>query len=152
MDRRRRSLALGLQLAFFRQSEETTMNRRITLGVASLTGALLGAAAVQVLHAQAKPPAFNIAEITVTNEDGYNKEYLPAVVKLMQDSGGKFIVRGGKPISVLGAPPAQRVVVIQFESLGKAQAWANSPATKAAFAIGQRYATFHDYQVEGISP
>jgi uncharacterized protein (DUF1330 family) len=129
------------------------MNRHITLGLASVTSALLGAAAVQGLHAQTKPPAFNIAEITVTNEEGYNKEYLPAVQKLPQDFGGIFLVRGGKPISVFESPaPAPRVVVIQFPSLDKAQAWANSPATRAAIAIGKKYATFRDYQVEGVSP
>lgn len=129
------------------------MNRHITLGLALLTGAVLGGAAVQGLHAQAKPPAFNIAEITVTNEEGYNKEYLPAAQTNTQDSGGKFLVRGGKPIPVFGSPPpAPRIVVIQFASLDKAQAWANSPATKAAIAIGQKYATFRDYQVEGVSP
>jgi uncharacterized protein (DUF1330 family) len=139
--------------AFFCQSEETTMNRHITLGLALLTGAALGGTAVHGLHAQAKPPAFNIAEITVTNEEGYNKEYLPAVLKLTQDAGGKVIVRGGKTIPVFGSPPpAPRVVVIQFASLDKAQAWANSPATRAAVAIGEKYATFRDYQVEGVSP
>lgn len=33
----------------------------------------------------------------------------------------------------------------------KAQAWANAPATKAAFAIGEKSATLHDYIVEGVS-
>jgi uncharacterized protein (DUF1330 family) len=129
------------------------MNRHIILGFALLTGAALGGTTVQVLHAQAKPPAFNIAEITITNEDGYNKEYLPVAQKLAQASGGIFLVRGGKPISVFESPPpAPRVVVIQFASLDKAQAWANSPATRAAIAIGKKYATFRDYQVEGVSP
>jgi uncharacterized protein (DUF1330 family) len=128
------------------------MNRYITLAFAMLTGGGLGAAAVQGLHAQAKPPAFNIAEITVTNDDGYNKEYVPPIVKSIQDSGGKFIVRGGKTVPVVGTPPASRVVVIQFESLDKAQAWVNSSAYKAAQAIGDKYATFRGYQVEGVSP
>jgi len=39
-------------------------------------------------------------------------------------------------------------VVLQFESLDKAQAWANAPATKAIFAIGEKYATLHDYAVD----
>jgi uncharacterized protein (DUF1330 family) len=115
-------------------------------------GAGLGAAAVQGLHAQAKPPALNIAEITVTNDEGYNKEYVPPIVRSIQDSGGKFIARGGKTISVVGAAPAPRIVVIQFDSLDKAQAWVNSPAYKAAQAIGDKYATFRGYQVEGVSP
>jgi uncharacterized protein (DUF1330 family) len=128
------------------------MNKYMAVALAMLAGAGLGAAAVQGLHAQAKPPAFNIAEITVTNDEGYNKEYVPPIVKSIQNSGGKFIVRAGKTISVLGSPPASRVVVIQFESLDKAQAWVNSSAYKAAQVIGDKYATFRGYQVEGVSP
>ena len=61
-----------------------------------MTAAMLtGAGLVQALHAQAKPPAFNIAEITVTNEEGYNKEYVPPIVKSIQDSGGKFVEQDG---------------------------------------------------------
>jgi len=34
----------------------------------------------------------------------------------------------------------------------KAQAWWNSPATKDAFAIGRKYATFRQFGVEGVTP
>jgi len=47
------------------------------------------------LHAQANRPP-KIAEITTKEQDGYNKEYLPLVTKVITDAGGKFIVRGGK--------------------------------------------------------
>jgi len=128
------------------------MKTHYKLGMTLFAGIAIGAGVTEALQAQAKPPAFNIAEITVTNEEGYNKEYVPPIVKSIQEFGGKFIVRAGKTISVYGAPPAPRVVVIQFESLDKAQAWANSPSNKAAQTIGDKYATFRAYQVEGLSP
>jgi hypothetical protein len=53
--------------------------------------AALGTAAIQTLHAQAKPPAFQITEITVNNRDGYSKEFLPVIGKLTTDAGGKFL-------------------------------------------------------------
>jgi uncharacterized protein (DUF1330 family) len=99
--------------------------RQITVGLALVASAALGAA-VQSLHAQVKPPAYNIAEITIKDQDGYNKDYLPLITKTLTDAGGKFLVRGGKTISFEGAPPASRVVVIQFESLDKLQALYNS--------------------------
>jgi uncharacterized protein (DUF1330 family) len=111
----------------------------------------LGAAAVQSLHAQAKPVAYVVSEITVTNQDAYDKEYVPPVVKSIQDGGGKFIARAGKTVTFLGAPPAPRIVLFQFESMDKAQAF-NSPANKAAAPIGEKYATFRTYAVEGLSP
>jgi hypothetical protein len=73
--------------------KEGIMNRHITLGLAVVAGAAVGAAAVQSLHAQAKPVAYVVSEITVTNQDGYDKEYVPPVVKSIQDGGGKFIAR-----------------------------------------------------------
>jgi hypothetical protein len=55
------------------------INRHITIGLAMMASAALGATVVQTLHAQARPPAYNIAEITIKDQDGYNKEYLPLV-------------------------------------------------------------------------
>ena len=128
------------------------INRHITLGLAMIVSAAFGAAVVQTLHAQAKPPAYNVAEITIKDQDGYNKEYLPLVTKAITDAGGKFIVRGGKTISYEGAAPAPRVIVVQFENLDKLQALYNSAPYKEAIAVGDKYSTQRIFGVEGISP
>ena len=128
------------------------MNRHITIGLAMIGSAAIGAAAVQTLYAQTKPPAYNIAEITIKDQDGYNKEYLPLITKALTDAGGKFLVRGGKTISYEGAAPATRVVVIQFESLDKLQALYNSAPYKDAVAVGDKYATQRIFGAEGVSP
>ena len=128
------------------------INRHITVRLAMIASAALGAAAVQTLHAQAKPPAYNVAEITIKDQGGYNKEYLPLVTKAINDAGGKFIVRGGKTISFEGAAPAPRVVVVQFENLDKLQALYNSAPYKDAIAVGDKYSTQRIFGVEGISP
>jgi uncharacterized protein (DUF1330 family) len=132
--------------------EDNTMNRYMTVGLSMLAGAALGGAAIQVLRAQAKPHAFVIAEITVKDQDGYLKEFAPAVIKVQEASGGKFLVRGGKTESQLGSPPGPRVIVVEYDSLDKAQAWWNSQATKDAFAIGKKYAEFRQFTVEGVAP
>jgi len=128
------------------------VNRHITVGLAMVGSAALGAAAVQTLHAQTKPPAYNTAEITIKDQDGYNKEYLPLITKALTDAGGKFLVRGGKTISYQGAAAAPRVVVIQFESLDKLQALYNSAPYKDAVAVGDKYATQRIFGAEGVSP
>jgi uncharacterized protein (DUF1330 family) len=128
------------------------INRHLTVGLAMIASAALGAAVVQTLHAQAKPPAYNVAEITIKDQDGYNKEYLPLVTKAIADAGGKFVVRGGKTISYEGAAPAPRVVVVQFENLDKLQALYNSAPYKDAIAVGDKYSTQRIFGVEGISP
>jgi len=128
------------------------INRQITVGLVMVASAAFGAAAVQTLYAQAKPPAYNIAEITIKDQDGYNKEYLPLITKALTDAGGKFIVRGGKTISYEGAAPAPRVIVVQFESLDKLQALYNSASYKDAIAVGDKYSTQRIFGVEGASP
>jgi uncharacterized protein (DUF1330 family) len=126
------------------------MNRYVTAGIAMLMGAALGAAAVQTIRAQASPPAYYVAEVTLKDQNGYMTEFVPPAEKSRQDGGGKFIVRGGKTTTLQGAAPAARIVVIQFDNLDKAQAWWNSPAQKSAQAIGDRYGTFRSYLVEGL--
>lgn len=120
------------------------MNRCITVGVAVLVGVALGAAAIQTIHAQ-------VAEVAVKDENAYMKEFVPAAEKSRQDWGGTFIVRGGKVMTLQGAGPAPRVVVIRFDNLDKAQAWWNSPAQKSAQAVGDKYSTLRSYAVEGVS-
>lgn len=126
------------------------MNKYIMVGLSVLAGVALGGAAIQTLHAQAKPHGYVIAEITIRDQDGYLKEFAPAVVKAQEAMGGKFLVRGGKTETNLGSPPAARVVVVEFDSLDKAQAWWNSQATKDAFAVGKKYADFRQFAVEGL--
>jgi hypothetical protein len=40
---------------------------------------------------------------------------------------------------------------MKFESLGKVQAWWNSAARKNADLVGEKYATFRVFAVEGVS-
>jgi uncharacterized protein (DUF1330 family) len=134
------------------KSGGSMINRHITIGLAMITSAALGATVVQTLHAQIKPPAYNVVEITIKDQDGYNKEYLPLVTKAIADAGGKFIVRGGKTISYEGAAPAPRVVVVQFENFDKLQALYNSTPYKDAIAVGDKYSTQRIFGVEGVSP
>jgi uncharacterized protein (DUF1330 family) len=128
------------------------MKTKYTILMATIGGFALGAIAVQALHAQGKPAAYGIAEVTVSNQDGYSKEFLPAVRKTIADGGGKFLAAGGKTISEQGTPPASRVVIIQWPSLDASDAWWNAAATKDAFAVGQKYATFRNFAVEGLPP
>jgi uncharacterized protein (DUF1330 family) len=124
------------------------MNRHFALGLAMVAGAALGAAAVQGLHAQAKPPIYVIAEIDAPNMDAYLKDYAPLAQKGIKDSGGR-IVAAGPPKSVEGEPPKARVAVQVWESEAKLQAWRNSAEFKKAREIGNKLAKFRTFQVDG---
>ena len=127
------------------------MRAHIKMGLAILVGFGLGAGAVDGLRAQAKPPAYVISEIEVTNADAYANEYVPLANKALADSGQKRLVSGGRTISLSGAPPASRIVVSVFENLEKAQAAYSSPAYSEARKIGDKYGKLRIFAVEGIA-
>ena len=126
------------------------MNTKHTAALSALVGLALGATSIELLHAQAKPIAYVIAGDIISDEAGYSKNFAPLIAKEIQAAGGKFLATGGKTIPVYGGMPL-RVIIVQFDSLDKAQAWAKAPGTKATFAIGEKYAKLHEYIVEGLS-
>jgi uncharacterized protein (DUF1330 family) len=127
------------------------MQSKSTIALALAAGFAVGAVAIHGLHAAASPPAYVIAEITVKDESGYQNEFLPTARKAINDSGGKYLAGGfNKTVTFTGAPPPNRVVVLQFESMDKAKAWYDSEARKEASKIGEKYASFRDFAVEGV--
>jgi len=74
---------------------EGSMKTRYTVALSMIAGAALGSAAIQALHAQAKPPVYLVTEIDVTNPDAYAKEFAPKAQATIKAAGGRFIVIGG---------------------------------------------------------
>jgi uncharacterized protein (DUF1330 family) len=127
------------------------MKTNYTVALGMIAGAVIGAAAVQGLHAQGKPVAYVISEIEVTNPDAYAKEYVPLANKALAESGQKRLASGGKTVALAGDPPASRVVLSVFENLEKAQAAYTSPAYIEARKIGDKHGKLRIFAVEGIS-
>jgi len=126
------------------------MKTRYTVALAVAMGFGLGAVAVQGLHAQAKPPIYYIAEIDVANVDAYTKEYAPKAQALIKASGGRLLAAGQKVTAIEGAPPKPRVAVQVWDSMEKIQAWRNSAEYKELRKIGDKYAKFRAFTVEGL--
>ena len=110
----------------------------------------LGALAVQGIHAQMKPPAYFIGENNITDMDKYRSEFLPLAQKSIAEGGGKYIA-GGSPVAIEGAAPGNRVVILQFESMDKLKAWSDSSNQKDMRKVGDKYATFRVYMIEGLA-
>jgi uncharacterized protein (DUF1330 family) len=128
------------------------MKTRYVVALSLLTGVAIGGAAIQGLHAQAKPPAYVVAEIDVSNQDGFVKEFAPLAVKaLATGSGYKAIARGGKTMSIEGAAPKNRIVINTFDNMDEAMKAYNSPAYKDARKVGDKYGKFRIYAVEGVA-
>jgi uncharacterized protein (DUF1330 family) len=128
------------------------MKTRSKIALAMVGSFALGAVAVQSLHAQASLPGYAIVEVNATDEVAYAREFLPVIAKQVRAAGGKYIVRGGSPITLQGTPPPSRVVVLQFDSEEKVQAWWNSSDHASVQSIGDKYATTRAFAVEGTPP
>ena len=97
-----------------------------------IAGAALGGAAIQGLHAQAKPKAYLVTESEVIDRPSV-PPYDPALASAMQAAGGQWIGGAGpteKITAVLGDPP-KRFGVTEFENIDKAQAWVKSSGREA---------------------
>lgn len=130
------------------------MKKLIGPGVGMLAGVAIGAAAVQGLHAQAKPVYF-VAEITVTNPEGYAKEYAPKAQAIIKSHGGQFLAIGGaggaaKSILPFDGDPPKRLVVQRWESMDQIKQWRDDPQYQALRKVGEKYATFRSFAVEGL--
>jgi uncharacterized protein (DUF1330 family) len=125
------------------------MKARFVITASMLAGAALGGAAIQALHAQAKPPVYMIAINEVSNQDGYAKEYVPPAQKSVKDHGGEYVAAGAGT-QIAGSLPAGPVVIIRWESMEALQGWRNSPEFQAALKIGEKYARFNIVAVNGV--
>jgi uncharacterized protein (DUF1330 family) len=126
------------------------MRTRYMVTLAVVAGFGFGAVTVHGLHAQTKPPVYYIAEIDVTNVDAYTKEYAPKAQALIKASGGRLLAAGQKVTAIEGAPPKPRVAVQVWDSMEKIQAWRNSAEFKENRKIGDKYAKFRAFTVEGL--
>ena len=104
------------------------MKRFIALGLTSVVSAVLGAAALQGLHAQAKPKAYTVTEIQVKDAPAI-AIYAPLVQAAIKSAGGRiFNTAGGKVAAIAGAAPPTRVAINEWDNLEQAQAFYKSKA------------------------
>ena len=123
---------------------------KITSAIAG--GLLVGGGAVQVLHAQSKPPAYVVAEVAVKDKEGYDKNFLKATLKDISDHGGKFLAGGyDKTVSLVGDPPPNRVVILQFDNMDAVKTWQAEGAMDMENTVGSKYAAFRIFAVEGAT-
>ena len=131
------------------------MRSNYKIAVAVTAGVAIGALAVQGLHAQAKPPVYFVAEIDVTNPDAYAKEYAPKAQALIRAAGGRFLAIGGSAattgtVTAFDGDAPKRVVVQVWDSMEKIQAWRANPEYVELRKVGEKYAKFRSFAVDGV--
>jgi uncharacterized protein (DUF1330 family) len=128
------------------------MTTNYKLALTLLAGAALGAAAIQGLHAQAKPPAVVVVDISdITDPEGF--KVIPASPATSPSGvaaqGGRYITRTDKITAFDGTPP-KRFIVIAFDSVEKANAWNDSASQKEINAIRAKTTKSRSFVVEGM--
>ena len=126
------------------------MKPRHSVALSLLVGAALGAAVVQGLHAQSKPPVYYIAEIEITNLDGWTKEYAPHAQALIKEMGGRLLAAGQNVTSLEGDPPKTRVAVQVWDSMDKIKAWRESAKFKELQPLREKFGKVRAFTVEGL--
>ena len=130
------------------------MDVKYKIGLAMLTCLGLGAFAGEELHGQATAPAYLIGQIDVSDPDGYAKEYLPKAREIIKAHGGRLIASGGaaasgsQVIAVDGEAP-KRVIIYMYPSMEALMAWRNDPAYVEVRRLGEKYAKYHTFAVQG---
>jgi len=107
---------------------EATMKTQYVVALSLLTGVAIGGAAIQGLHAQAKPKAYRVSESEVLDAAA-TTAYNPALQAAQKAAGGRSFRTTGRIIAVVGTAP-KRVSISEWDSLEQAQAWQNSEARK----------------------
>jgi uncharacterized protein (DUF1330 family) len=92
--------------------------------------------------------AYLIALVDVTDPEAY-QEYAKRAGAAAQKKGIKFLARGGRTVSLEGAPPPGRVVIIPFENMAAAQAWYDSADYQEAKSFRDGAAKAQFFLVEG---
>jgi uncharacterized protein (DUF1330 family) len=105
------------------------MKTRYAVVLSMIAGAALGGAAIQGLHAQAKPKAYQVTELEIIDNAAW-QEFVKAVRASQQAASGRNLRTAmGKVVAFVGAPP-KNVGITEFDSLDHAVAYRNSRAFK----------------------
>ena len=104
------------------------MKTRYTVVLSLIAGAAVGAAAIQGLHAQAKPKAYLVTESEVLDAAALAK-YTADISAVQKAAGGRSFGTRGKIVATVGDAP-KRVGLSEWDSLEHVQAYLNSEARK----------------------
>ena len=92
--------------------------------------------------------AYLVALVDVTDPDAY-QEYAKRAGAAAKKRGIEFLARGGRTVSLEGAPPPGRVVIIPFENMEAAQSYYDSPDYQEAKSFREGAAEAQFFLVEG---
>jgi uncharacterized protein (DUF1330 family) len=95
-------------------------------------------------------PAYLIARVQVRDPAAYD-EYKRLAAAAIEKFGGRYRARGGTTVTLEGENEPSRVVIVEFDSVERAQAWYRSPEYQKAIAARTGCASGQFVVVDGVS-
>ncbi len=81
-----------------------------------------------------------IIDIAVMDQ-GLYEEYVARVPAVVEQYGGRYLVRGGEGVALAGGWHPERIVVLEFESSDQAQEYLTSPENLALAPLREKAIT-----------
>jgi uncharacterized protein (DUF1330 family) len=94
-------------------------------------------------------PAYLIADIEVTDAEGYDR-YRKGVSETIAAFGGRYLARGGKTEVLEGEFKPQRFVIVEFPTMARLREWYDSPQYRPLLDLRKRCSKSRLFTVEGI--
>ena len=93
-------------------------------------------------------PVYLIIDIGVMDQ-GLYEEYVAQVSAVVEQYGGRYLVRGGEVVALAGGWRPERIVVLEFESIDQAQDYLTSPENLALASLQEKSITTRAIIVQG---
>lgn len=94
-------------------------------------------------------PAYIVVRVDVTDPEQF-AEYLKVTPGIIEQFGGKFLVRGGERVTLEGEEETRRMVIIEFPSMETAQAFYHSDEYAAAIELRTGASVAQFVAVDGV--
>lgn len=96
-------------------------------------------------------PVYLMIEIAVRDRELY-QEYVAKVPAIIEQYGGKYLVRGGRVIPLMGGWNPERVILIEFDRIEKVQSCYQSKEYLEIAPLREHSTTARSIIIEGYPP
>jgi uncharacterized protein (DUF1330 family) len=96
-------------------------------------------------------PVYLIIDLTVIDQDVY-EEYMERVPAVLEQYGGRYLVRSGQVATLAGDWQPERIVVVEFDSSDQVQEFYASPEFQELAPLREQSTDSRIILVEGCDP
>jgi uncharacterized protein (DUF1330 family) len=132
------------------ETMESLMKSSLSLVFALFAGCAAGAAALGAAHAQARPPAYSIAELIELHDPAAMREFVKRNAAGIKAAGGHLLAQRGRIVAGNGSPPKAAGMAVGA-NLDQAVGYFNSAYFKDLIPLRDKAAKQRLFIVEGLA-